>query len=189
MIDSLLIEKFVDDAVLARLRKEFEVAPSVAAGVYGRAQAAVDRRVRSSELVQASDDVRQLVRELLEEAMPRIGAHFGVALQTSEESQFLRYGAGDFFVAHQDGNTPLIRDDSRHRRVSAVIFINSPSEEPAEGCYGGGSLVFHGAYPDWEVRHVVPAAPGTLVAFRAETTHEVTPITHGLRYTIAAFFR
>jgi predicted 2-oxoglutarate/Fe(II)-dependent dioxygenase YbiX len=189
VIESLLIERFLDDAVLATIRHQFEAAPSAPAGVYGRAEAAVDRRVRSTEMVAVSDGVRQLVRRLLEESMPRIGEHFGVVLQSCEESQFLRYGPGDFFVAHQDGNTPLIRDDSRHRRVSAVIFINSASEEPADGFHGGGSLVFHGVYPDWDVRHVVPAAPGALVAFRPETTHEVTPVTHGMRYTIAAFFR
>jgi predicted 2-oxoglutarate/Fe(II)-dependent dioxygenase YbiX len=33
------------------------------------------------------------------------------------------------------------------------------------------------------------AAPGSLVAFRAETTHEVTTVTHGVRYTIATWFR
>jgi len=28
-----------------------------------------------------------------------------------------------------------------------------------------------------------------LVAFRSETTHEVTPVTHGERYSIASWFR
>ena len=31
--------------------------------------------------------------------------------------------------------------------------------------------------------------PGTLVAFRSETTHEVTPVTHGERYSIVSWFR
>jgi predicted 2-oxoglutarate/Fe(II)-dependent dioxygenase YbiX len=35
----------------------------------------------------------------------------------------------------------------------------------------------------------MPAAPGTLVAYRAETTHEVTPLTHGERFTVATWFR
>jgi SM-20-related protein len=189
VIDSLLLEGFVEHAVLARLQHEFRDADAVAAAVYGGAQAEVDRRVRRAQLVDVGEEVRQLVRGLLLEAMPQIGEHFGVPLHTCEESQFLRYEPGDFFVAHQDGNTPLIRDDSRHRRVSAVIFINDASAEPADGHYGGGALIFHGAYPDWEERYPVPAAAGSLVAFRAETTHEVTPVTHGHRYTIAAFYR
>jgi SM-20-related protein len=32
-------------------------------------------------------------------------------------------------------------------------------------------------------------APGTLIAFRSETTHEVTMVTHGLRYSIATWLR
>jgi SM-20-related protein len=36
---------------------------------------------------------------------------------------------------------------------------------------------------------VMPNAPGTLVAYRAETTHEVTPVTHGERFTIVSWFR
>ena len=31
--------------------------------------------------------------------------------------------------------------------------------------------------------------PGSLVTFRSETTHEVTPVTHGVRYTFATWFR
>ena len=31
--------------------------------------------------------------------------------------------------------------------------------------------------------------PGTLVAFRSETTHEVTPVTHGERFSIASWYR
>jgi len=79
-------------------------------------------------------------------------------------------------------------DDSRFRRVSAVIFVTPKSEQPAEGAYGGGELVFHGPWPANE-RLSADAQPGTLVAFRAETTHEVTPVTHGERYTIVSWFR
>ena len=75
------------------------------------------------------------------------------------------------------------------KRVSAVIFLSEKSEAPAEGTYGGGALVFHGPWTGPELRVAAGARPGSLVAFRAETTHEVTPVTHGVRYTIATWFR
>jgi predicted 2-oxoglutarate/Fe(II)-dependent dioxygenase YbiX len=50
-------------------------------------------------------------------------------------------------------------------------------------------LTLHGSYPDYNVRHPVIGEPGTLVAFRSETTHEVTPVTHGQRYTIVSWYR
>jgi SM-20-related protein len=40
----------------------------------------------------------------------------------------LRYEPGDVFVAHQDGNIPLVWDDSHFRRVSAVILLSEQSE-------------------------------------------------------------
>ncbi|MEO8337310.1 MAG: 2OG-Fe(II) oxygenase [bacterium] len=55
--------------------------------------------------------------------------------------------------------------------------------------YGGGALVFHGSYANPTPPLSVSPAPGTLVAFRSETTHEVTPVTHGERYTIVSWFR
>jgi predicted 2-oxoglutarate/Fe(II)-dependent dioxygenase YbiX len=129
------------------------------------------------------------VRLQLRERKTEIEEHFGITLSECEEPQFLRYQQGDFFVAHQDGNTPLIFDHTRHRRVSVVIFLNSQSTEPHPDTYGGGELVFHGRYDDPDFRLPAAPEPGTLVAFPAETTHEVVPLTHGERYTIVSWYR
>jgi SM-20-related protein len=110
--------------------------------------------------------------------------HFGVELNELEEPQFLHYRPGDFFVAHQDGNTPLIRDETLARKGSVIIFLNDQGEG-----YEGGSLVMHGKYPDWEYRQDATAAAGTLIAFRSETTHEVLPVTRGERFTIVSWLR
>jgi SM-20-related protein len=114
--------------------------------------------------------------------------HFAIALGECEQPQFLRYRTGDFFVAYQDGNTPLVFDRSRFRKISTVIFLSACSEEPAPESYGGGSLVLHGPYSGPPLRLPVLAAPGTLVAYRPETTHEVTVITYGERFTVASWF-
>ena len=68
--------------------------------------------------------------------------HFDVTLNECEEPQFLRYRVGDFFVAHQDGNTGLMLLDSEKRRISTVIFLSRESESPEPDAYCGGSLVF-----------------------------------------------
>src|SRR5204862_1017262 len=109
-----------------------------AATVYGTQSAGVvDARVRSTRRLEVSPATRDLVIAKLLELKPEVEERFGVALERCEEPQFLHYQAGDFFVAHQDGNTPLIRDDTRHRKVSVVIFLSDP------GTYEGGSLVLH----------------------------------------------
>jgi predicted 2-oxoglutarate/Fe(II)-dependent dioxygenase YbiX len=39
------------------------------------------------------------------------------------------------------------------------------------------------------LRVPVAPAPGTLICFRAETTHEVLPVTRGERVSIVSWFR
>ena len=60
---------------------------------------------------------------------------------------------------------------------------------PEPGTYGGGELILHGPYSGPDIRLPLAPTPGTLVAFRAETTHEVAPVTHGERFTIVTWFR
>ena len=182
MVRNLFLEDLLGSSATKRILAELEAAPGAAAGVYGRdANARVEPFVRSAQLLEVSASLRDEVHRLFAGLQEKLAAHFAVTLSGFEEPKFLRYGPGDFFVAHQDGNTPVIRDDSRHRRVSAVVFLNSD--------YEGGALVLHGAYPNLTERHVVPAAPGSLVAFPSETTHEVTPVASGQRYTIVSWYR
>ena len=126
------------------------------------------------------EDVRPERRAELHEAL--LDLNPSVPLSSFEEPQILRYRPGDFFVAHQDGNTGLMHSEREARRkVSVVLFVN-------EG-YGGGELVFsewHPARPHG--RYAVPAEAGLLAAFPAEATHEVTPVTQGHRYTIVSWF-
>jgi SM-20-related protein len=190
VVDLLEIEGFLDAAMLAELVAELDAAAGSAATVLSpEAGGTVQAAVRKTTRVAVSPETRERVRQQLMRRKAEIEEHFGVTLAECEDPQFLRYQEGDFFVPHQDGNTPMVWDDSRFRRISAVIFLSEKSEEPAEGTYGGGSLTFHGAYPNYGERVAASAAPGSLVTFRAETTHEVTPVTHGVRYTVATWFR
>lgn len=190
MIDLFIIRDYLDAARRAEIVAELKLAGGGAATVYGKQEAgAVEPRVRKATRLAVATETRARLRgQLLERKRP-LEEHFGITLSECEEPQFLRYEEGDYFVAHQDGNTPLIFDDSRHRKVSVVIFLNSQSQEPAPETYGGGALVFHGPYHEPPLRVPVAAAPGTLVAFRAETTHEVAPVIHGERYTIVSWYR
>ena len=83
----------------------------------------------------------------MSDVTPALTERSGVALSAHEPLQFLRYETGGFFVAHQDGNTPLTRDRTRDRRISIVIFLNAQTPENLPGGYTGGELVFHAPYP------------------------------------------
>src|SRR6266576_3590865 len=126
-IDFLEIDQVLSDASLDRIRREMRAAPGDPATVLGTApQGKVTSAARRAAQVTVEQVARALVVTLLRQLQPRIEAHFKRALDSFEEPQFLRYGKGDYFVAHQDGNTPLVHDDSRFRKVTAVIFISAP---------------------------------------------------------------
>ncbi|HXT63327.1 MAG TPA: 2OG-Fe(II) oxygenase [Pyrinomonadaceae bacterium] len=167
--------------------QEMRHAPVSAALTYGKGEATVDERVRRVRQVSISPASIRYVTGRLEENRESLEHHFGVKLGGCEPPQFLCYRLGDFFVAHQDGNTGLINLESdRTRRISITIFLNAQSIEEHNDNYCGGSLVFS----DWRTgtRRELSGEAGMLVAFRSETTHEVTPVTHGERYVIVSWY-
>jgi SM-20-related protein len=190
MIDLLEIGDCLDAATCESLRTELRRADGGGATVLGQSAAgSVQPLIRRATRAAVPAGTRERVLRLLRERKGAIEQHFGLALGECEEPQFLRYEPGDFFVAHQDGNTPLVHDESRFRKISVVIFLSAQSAEPSPDTYGGGSFVFHGPYMGSPLRVPIAPAPGTLIAFRAETTHEVTPVTHGERFTIVSWYR
>jgi SM-20-related protein len=179
MTDALfqLLPDLLGPGDLATVRRGLADAMSQASTVSGIAERPVVGLARRSSRLTAPADIDTLLRDCLLAVRPRLEALFDLALGELEPLQVLRYGPGDYFVAHQDGNTPLIRDDTRHRRVSLSLLL-SPSED-----WTGGQLVFHPG------RQVAQVPAGGAIAFRAETTHEVTPLETGERLSVAAWFR
>jgi SM-20-related protein len=190
MIDHVEVKSFLSAAECAALRAELRQAAGAQATVLGPDPGGeVKPLVRRATRMTAPANIAAQITALLMLQKDALARRFGHALAACEPPQFLRYLAGDFFVPHQDGNTPLIHDHSRFRKVSAVIFLSPVSEAPAPESYGGGALVLHGPFasaPD--LRVPLHPAPGTLVCFRAETTHEVLPVTHGERFTIVSWY-
>jgi SM-20-related protein len=179
----------LDAAACEEFVTELRLGHGAAATVYGiKATGTVESAIRKATRIVPAPAMRDRVLRRLVEHTSAIEDHFGLALGEPEEPHFLRYQEGDYFVAHQDGNTGLVLDDSRFRRISVILFLSPQSESPTPGTYSGGSLVLHGSYPDFDLRFPIAAQPGTLVAFRSETTHEVTPVTHGERYTVASWY-
>ena len=185
----LFVERgFLDPATLAELYAAVRASGGRPATVYGRVESgAVDERVRRTTRVSPPREVEGLVERLLLSRTGAAEAHFGLRLGELEEPQFLRYVEGGHFVAHQDGNTGMLRSEREERKVSAVIFLNSQTETSDPNTYRGGTLVFHPRGAGERLR--LTGEAGTLVLFRAETTHEVEPVTRGERFTIASWYR
>jgi len=183
-----IAKQFLEPCTCREILAEMSAAQSDAATVYGRAASgSVDQNVRKTLRIRPSvATVGSIVSRLLG-VKELVEKHFGVALSECEDPQFLHYREGGFFVAHQDGNTGMTRLDTERRLVSTVIFLSNESDSPEPGAHCGGSLVFSD-YRTNSKFHMI-GEPGTLVAFRAETTHEITPVTHGERYSIVSWYR
>ena len=184
--DLFVMRQFLEPSVCSAILAELKACEGSAATLYGRNTTGfIDERARKTVRLDPAAETSKLVMARLWNCKDAIEKHFARTLKECEEPQFLRYREGDFFVAHQDGNTGLLNLDAEQRLISTVIFLSRESEQPEEDAHCGGSLVFSNL--DGKFRF--PAAPGTLVAFRSETTHEVTPVTHGERYSIASWYR
>jgi SM-20-related protein len=184
------MKDFLEPPVCERVVNELKAIQGRASVVYGSSQTGVvDESSRRSLRLAPSYETIELIVARLRACMDDAAAHFGVTLSECEDPQFLRYQKGNFFVAHQDGNTGLLRLDTEQRLVSTVIFLSREAGSPEEGeeVYRGGSLVFTNLRDGAKFR--MRAEPGTLIAFRSETTHEVTPVTHGERYSIVSWYR
>lgn len=189
MTDLLHIPALLTPQQCAHWRDELDQAAAAPAAVLDQAYGGrIAPQIRRVARLQPPAWLQAQAMQLLGALQPQLQAYFSQPLGRSEPAQFLRYEVGDFFVAHQDGNTPLLRDASLSRRVSLVVLLNDAAEQPRDGCYGGGELVFHAHYSSAAAPSRHTPAAGSVLAFRAETTHEVLPVTHGRRYSIAGWF-
>jgi SM-20-related protein len=186
--DLHVVKDFFDVETCRRLTTELQHSRFMPAPSYGKGDAPlVDERTRRTLQALPSEETVAMVRGRLEEYAATLEQRFGLPLSGFESPEFLRYRRGDFFVAHQDGNTGMVKLKSDDwRRVSISIFLNSESEIAGDHTYSGGSLVFS----NWRRNRTfrLRGEAGTLVAFRSETTHEVRPVIRGERYAIVTWF-
>jgi predicted 2-oxoglutarate/Fe(II)-dependent dioxygenase YbiX len=184
--DLFVVPQFFEPGLCETMLAELRTLAGHSATLYGRNTTGfIDERARKTIRLDPADETIKLVITRLWACKDAVEKHFAVMLKKCEDPQFLRYREGDFFVAHQDGNTGLLNLDAEQRLISTVIFLSREAEQPEDNAHCGGSLVFS----NLDGKFHFPAEPGTLVAFRSETTHEVTPVTHGERYSIASWYR
>ena len=182
-----LLRNFLDAETCAQLRAELTEAPTTQAPVYIQgSEGLVHEDVRKTTSLHPAQETFSEIHARLLKQQSALEHHFGETLHDCEPPQFLRYKEGDFFVRHQDGNThQLDFDHLRIRRISIVVFLNDFSAEPEASCYSGGLLQFY----DQQETYGLPGETGLLVAFTADTMHEVSPVTSGDRFTIISWFR
>jgi len=188
----LAVKDFLDAGHCSTLRSEMALQPGSPATVGGAVDEIVNEDVRRARWVKVPAQLKSLIKERLLDLQPRLESHFKITLTGVEKPQFLVYREGCFYSPHRDSSAdPEAIEYFRDRKVSIVIFLNDESEEPAERFYGGGRLTFYGLMEDplWKSCGLpLVGERGLLVAFRSDVMHEVTAVTHGVRYTIVSWF-
>ncbi len=187
-----LLRNFLDAESCAKLKKELLESPTTQAPVYIQGtEGTIHEDIRkTTSLHPSAETINQLHARLFQQKSA-LEQHFGETLYDCEPPQFLRYLEGDFFVRHQDGNTrQLDFDHLRVRRISIVVFLNDFSDDPKPNCYSGGLLNFYDSTnTDDPKTFGLGGETGLLVAFTAETLHEVVPVTSGERFTLITWFK
>ena len=189
-----LVRDFFDARTCEEIITEIRSARGGPATVYRPgATTPVNESLRKTTRRMLSAETTEFVRERLLAQRETIERHFQISLSDCEEPQFLFYKEGDFFVPHQDGNSEQLEfDHLRVRRISVVIFLSTQSDAPGPNTYCGGSLVFFEPSTDTNRKELgfhLNGETGLLVAFRAETTHEVPLVTGGERYSIVCWYK
>jgi SM-20-related protein len=184
-------EDFLDAKACAELIDELCASPTTHAPVYIQGSDSVlHEDVRKTTSLHPSEETIVRVHNLLSARKSALETHFGRSLTDCERPQFLRYKPGDFFVRHQDGNTEQLDfDHLRVRRISLIAFLNDYAAEPKENCYSGGELAFYEKKEPAAEAFPLLGQTGLLVAFTADTYHEVLPVMSGDRFTIISWFR
>ncbi len=186
-----LVPDFFPAEMVTELCRMLAEAPTEKASVELSGREYLDEVTRKTESGILPKDVRAPVKERLLSLLPQLEEHFRVKLSGCESPQYLIYRPGDYFIRHCDGGAGSVHPPMRRRRVSAVIFLNGESAEPARGAFGQGRLTFYGLLKGqpWEnCAFALQAEPGLLVAFPSELFHEVTPISHGERFSVVTWF-
>jgi SM-20-related protein len=188
-----LLRGFLDPQTCADIRSEARSSPGFPARIYVEGSPEpIDETVRKTTSIRPTEETISLVELRLLEQKSSIAEYFGLALTGCERPQFLLYREGDFFVRHQDVDTDQVDfDHLRIRKISIVIFLSDGSVDEAPDTFGGGCLVFrheNDAALDEPLTYPLIGETGLLVAFRSDTIHEVTPVTHGERFTVVSWF-
>ena len=103
-------------------------------------------------------------------------AGWGFDIEDCEPTQIAKYVEGGHYDWHTD-ETFFQKQKGYHRKVSSVLFLSDPST------YTGGDFLFETV--DGEQKIEVGA--GTILCFPSELSHKVTPVTEGVRYSLASW--
>jgi len=188
----LVVDDFLDRRACRRLQQEIRRSTAVRASVWKDGEKVVDEEARRTTRATVSARTESFIERRLLALRPSLERHFGVKLRGVQTPQFLMYRPGDFFEPHVDNDSDASSPRYlRERRISAVLFLNGKTRRNGKSVSAGGGLTFPGLIDDPRLaarEFRVLAEEGSLIAFRSDLEHAVSPVTRGPRYTVVTWF-
>jgi predicted 2-oxoglutarate/Fe(II)-dependent dioxygenase YbiX len=174
---------FLDPETCADLRRqmaEAEARPSPVGTLEGDVKVLVEKR--NALLVDLPEAPCRLMEDRLKAVQPQVEAVTKDSYSGLRPMQWLLYGPGHYHRPHTD----YYDEPDWERRISILTFLNGEADK-GEETFSGGELVLYGLLGPERGIPVRPE-PGLAVGFRADTVHEVRPVTRGRRYTALSWF-
>ena len=140
--------------------------------------------IRATTVIDPPADLIREVERRLERCRERVATALRIPVGEREGTGFLRYSAGGFYRPHRDRGHDSEWNGAARRAVALVVFLNTSRDASPDGEFDGGVLRLF--LPDGDVDEAPEA--GTLVAFPADTLHEVTEVRDGTRDAVVDWF-
>ena len=176
-----IAERAMDDATCRRVQGAMDIGVREPTEVIEGAMTLAED-VRRASHIEVPDAIFELIDEHLDAQRDAISAFFGQPLETREGVSLLRYEPGGFYKPHVDRADLPAWPPAARRAFTVILFLDSSRDGDAEGSFSGGVLRL---YPDGDDTplDIVPRR-GMLVAFPADTVHEVSLVIDGHRDTV-----
>jgi predicted 2-oxoglutarate/Fe(II)-dependent dioxygenase YbiX len=190
----LILPQFLDAALCDELVDAMLGSPGSPARMAGPDfDGYVDEHSRSARLIDLGLGRTAPLTDRVGALRPDFERFFGLPLADHGTVDAVIYPSGGFFLPHRDRGAPGDSGDPEieRRALTVVVMLNRQASAPARGEYSGGDLRLFGLIPDdpWRTMgFAVEPSVGQLIAFRAETLHDVTPVTAGNRCVLVCWF-
>jgi predicted 2-oxoglutarate/Fe(II)-dependent dioxygenase YbiX len=149
-------------------------------------QTEIEPDVRRASSFDVDAETLDLVEGRLDSLRSTLGDFYATRLGPREGANFLRYEDGGFYRRHRDRAEVASWPGAAWRRLAIIVFLNSGRDAETSGSFAGGTLRL---FPEDEAQAIdIPPVAGTLVAFPATVSHEVTVVRDGTRDTIVDWF-
>jgi predicted 2-oxoglutarate/Fe(II)-dependent dioxygenase YbiX len=183
-MEIFIAEHVMDDATCRRVQAAMDAGVREPTEIIDGDMTLVED-VRRASHIEVPPAIFELIDAHLDAQRGALSVFFNLRLDGREGVNLLRYEAGGFYKPHVDRAHLPAWPPAARRALTVVLFLESSREADPAGGFTGGVLRL---FPNiGEPVEIVPRR-GTLVAFPADTVHEVSPVVAGHRDTVVDWF-